>query len=114
MKKLRFVGVLGVAALALAACGDNKSSSTTSTSAKGSTTTAGAATTAGGATTSVNVSQGQNIEIAVITHGDGGIFWSVAQKGAEDAGKALGIKVRYFGSNNTGTAQADAINQAVA
>ncbi len=53
------------------------------------------------------------ITIAVITHGDGGVFWSVFQKGAEKAGKDLGIKVRYVGSNNTGTKQADAINQAV-
>lgn len=53
------------------------------------------------------------ITIAVITHGDGGVFWSVFQKGAEKAGKDLRITVRYIGSNNTGTKQADAINQAV-
>jgi simple sugar transport system substrate-binding protein len=53
------------------------------------------------------------ITIAVITHGDGGVFWSVFQKGAEKAGKDLGIKVKYLGSNNTGTKQADFINQAV-
>jgi simple sugar transport system substrate-binding protein len=53
------------------------------------------------------------ITIAVVTHGDGGVFWSVFQKGAERAGKDLGIKVKYVGSNNTGTKQADAINQAV-
>jgi simple sugar transport system substrate-binding protein len=53
------------------------------------------------------------ITIAVLTHGDGGVFWSVFQKGAEKAGKDLGITVRYVGSNNTGTKQADAINQAV-
>ena len=53
------------------------------------------------------------ITIAVITHGDGGVFWSVFQKGAERAGKDLGVTVRYVGSNNTGTKQADAINQAV-
>jgi simple sugar transport system substrate-binding protein len=53
------------------------------------------------------------VTIAVITHGDGGVFWSVFQKGAEKAGKDLGINVKYIGSNNTGTKQADAINQAV-
>ena len=58
-------------------------------------------------------STGPKITIAVITHGDGGVFWSVFQKGAEKAGKDLGITVRYVGSNNTGTKQADAINQAV-
>src|SRR6187200_2463745 len=103
MKKLRFAGVLAIAGLAFAACGDDKDSTSSSTSAA-STTAAGATTTAAaGTTSSVDVSQGQDIEIAVLTHGDGGVFWSVAQKGAEDAGKALGIKVRYYGSNNTGT-----------
>ncbi len=57
--------------------------------------------------------KGPRITIAVITHGDGGVFWSVFQKGAEKAGKDLGVTVRYIGSNNTGTKQADAINQAV-
>ena len=36
------------------------------------------------------------------------------QKGAEQAGKDLGITVKYQGSNNTGTDQAAMINQAVA
>ena len=57
---------------------------------------------------------GQDITIAVITHGDGGVFWSVFQKGAEKAGKDLGITVKYKGSNNTGTKQAATINQSVA
>ena len=57
---------------------------------------------------------GEDVTIAVITHGDGGVFWSVFQKGAEDAGKTLGITVKYQGSNNTGTDQAAMINQAVA
>jgi simple sugar transport system substrate-binding protein len=42
------------------------------------------------------------------------VFWSVFQKGAEQAGKDLGITVKYQGSNNTGTTQASMINQAVA
>ena len=57
--------------------------------------------------------QATKVRIAVLTHGDGGVFWSVFQKGAEKAGKDLGITVKYVGSNNTGTKQADAINQAV-
>lgn len=56
---------------------------------------------------------GSKLTIAVLTHGDGGVFWSVFQKGAEKAGKDLGVNVRYLGSNNTGTKQADSINQAV-
>ena len=56
---------------------------------------------------------GQDITIAVITHGDDGVFWSVAQKGAEQAGKDLGITVLYKGANNDGKAQAALIDQAV-
>jgi simple sugar transport system substrate-binding protein len=92
----------------MVACGDDKGGSTT-TAAQST-----AATTAAQSSTTADVTQGQDIEIAVITHGDGGVFWSVAEKGALAAGKALGVKVRYIGSNNTGTAQSDAINQAVA
>ena len=104
MKKLRIAGLLAVASLGLVACGGDD---------KGSSSSAGAGSEAP-STDAVNTTAGEDIEIAVITHGDGGVFWSVAQKGAEDAGKALGIKVRYYGSNNTGTDQAAAINQAVA
>jgi simple sugar transport system substrate-binding protein len=67
---------------------------------------------ASAAPTSSNA-QTKKLTIAVLTHGDGGVFWSVFQKGAEKAGKDLGVNVRYVGSNNTGTKQADSINQAV-
>ena len=101
MKKMRFAVVLGTALVVLAAgCGSSKKAA--------STTTAGA----GGATT-VKVTGSQNVTICVITHGDNGVFWSVFQKGAEKAGKDLGITVRYIGSNNTGTKQAADINQCV-
>ena len=43
--------------------------------------------------------QATKVRIAVLTHGDGGVFWSVFQKGAEKAGKDLGITVKYVGSN---------------
>ena len=109
MRKLRYAGILAIAGLAMVACGDDKGGSSTTAAQSTAATTA-----AQSSTTAADVTQGQNIEIAVITHGDGGVFWSVAQKGAEAAGKALGVKVRWFGSNNTGTAQSDAINQAVA
>ena len=127
MKKTRYVfASLAALALVATACGSDKN--TTSTAAP-SGTTAGAVTSAAPADTSaattaapadtasadtVDVTAGQDITIAVITHGDGGVFWSVFQKGAEDAGKTLGITVKYQGSNNTGTDQAAMINQAVA
>jgi simple sugar transport system substrate-binding protein len=79
----------------------------------GSSKKAASTTTAGAGQTTVKASQGSAVTICVITHGDGGVFWSVFQKGAEKAGKDLGITVRYIGSNNTGTKQAADINQCV-
>jgi simple sugar transport system substrate-binding protein len=128
MKKTRYVfASLAALALVATACGSDKN--TTSSAAPGATTGATTAASAAPADTSaattaapsdtasadtVDVTAGQDITIAVITHGDGGVFWSVFQKGAEDAGKTLGITVKYQGSNNTGTDQAAMINQAVA
>src|SRR3954451_12441567 len=64
-------------------------------------------------TDNVELTQGGDMTIAVITHGDGGSFWSVAKKGAEDAGKDLGITVKYSESNNDAQAQAQMIEAAV-
>ena len=30
----------------------------------------------------------------MVTHDDGGSFWAVAKKGAEDAGKDMGVTVK--------------------
>ena len=100
MKKIRIAGTLAVTGLvALTACSSSKSSTSTTAKAAASTTAAAAATTA-------SATAGKNITIYVITHGDNGVFWSVAQKGAEAAGKDLGITVKYEGANNNGVAQA--------
>src|SRR3954447_20183647 len=64
-------------------------------------------------TDNVDLTQGGDMTIAVVTHGDGGSFWSVAKKGAEDAGKDLGITVKYSESNNDAQAQAQLIEAAV-
>jgi len=128
MKKTRYVfASLAALALVATACGSDKNTTTTgapSGTTGGAATSAAPADTSSAATTAapadtasadtVNVTAGQDVTIAVITHGDGGVFWSVFQKGAEDAGKALGITVKYQGANNTGTDQAAMINQAVA
>ena len=99
MKKMRFAAVISIAVILLAAgCGSSKKASP--------------GTTASGATT-VKATQGSAVTICVITHGDYGVFWSVFQKGAEKAGKDLGITVRYIGSKNTGTKQAADIDQCV-
>ena len=55
----------------------------------------------------------QKITIAMVTHGDGGSFWSVAKKGALQAGKDLGVTVRYSESNNDPKRQAQLIDAAV-
>ena len=53
-------------------------------------------------------------KFAVITHGAvGDSFWDVVKKGAEQAGKDLGVSVQYEGSGDPAQ-QADMINTAVA
>ena len=43
----------------------------------------------------VEMTQGTDLTIAMVTHGDGGSFWSVAKKGAEDGAKAMGVELKY-------------------
>ncbi|MEQ1704312.1 MAG: substrate-binding domain-containing protein, partial [Ilumatobacteraceae bacterium] len=118
MKKSRYLlAPLAAFAVLAAACSDDKtSSSTTAAGSTGSTEDAGTTAPDGSTATSdtVEVTEGEDITIAVITHGDGGVFWSVAQKGAEQAGADLGITVNYQGGNNDGAAQAKLIDDAVA
>jgi simple sugar transport system substrate-binding protein len=61
----------------------------------------------------VNLTQGKDITIAVITHGSGDSFWAVAKKGAEDAGKQMGVTVKYSESANDPQKQAQLIDAAV-
>ncbi len=129
MLKHRLAAALAVLALVATGCSSSSDSASSAsdtaavetaaaaetTAAAADTTAAAADTTAAAAdtTAAVDLTQSQDVTIAVLTHGDGGVFWSVFQKGAEKAGKDLGINVKYVGSNNTGTAQSDSINQAV-
>ena len=55
----------------------------------------------------------QKITIAMVTHGDGGSFWTVAKKGALQAAKDLGVTVRYSESNNDPKRQSQLIDAAV-
>jgi simple sugar transport system substrate-binding protein len=57
--------------------------------------------------------QSKDVTIAMVTHGDGGSFWSVAKKGAEAAAEDLGVKLNYNESNNDAEAQAQMIEAAV-
>jgi simple sugar transport system substrate-binding protein len=61
----------------------------------------------------VDLTQGGDLTIAVITHGDGGSFWAVAKRGAEDAAKDLGVTLKYSESNNDAQQQAQMIEAAV-
>jgi simple sugar transport system substrate-binding protein len=61
----------------------------------------------------VSLSQGRDLSIAVITHGEGDTFWAVAKAGAEKAGEDLGVDVRYSESQNDPQRQAQLIDSAV-
>jgi simple sugar transport system substrate-binding protein len=61
----------------------------------------------------VSLTAKRDITIAMVTHGDGGSFWSVAKKGAEQAAKDMGVTLKYTESNNDPQAQAQMIDAAV-
>jgi simple sugar transport system substrate-binding protein len=67
----------------------------------------------GGSKDNVDLTQKKDITIAMVTHGDGGSFWSVAKKGAEDGAKAMGVELKYSESNNDPEKQAQMIEAAV-
>jgi len=56
----------------------------------------------------------KDLKICVYTHGDGGSFWTVAQKGAEAAAADLGVTLDYQGSNNDSAKQASTIEAGIA
>ena len=72
---------------------------------------AGCATSSGG--TDAAGEPTKDIKVCVYTHGDGGTFWSVAQAGAEQAGKDLGITVDYQGSSNDSAKEAQTIEAGI-
>ena len=86
--------VLGMA-LFVAACGDDDDS--------GSSTNKD----------DVALTQGRDYTIAVITHGEGDTFWSVAKAGAEKAGEDMGVEVKYSESANDPQKHAQLIDSAV-
>src|SRR5919197_598503 len=88
--------VLALAALAFAAgCGSSNKSSTS------------------GGGENVSTTAGRNLTIAVITHGEGDTFWAVAKKGALQAGKDMGVTVKYSESQNDPQKQAQLISAAI-
>ncbi len=71
---------------------------------------AGCASTGGG---TAAAGDHTDLKICVYTHGDGGTFWSVAQKGAEAAAADLGVTLDYQGSSNDSAKQAATIEAGV-
>ncbi len=92
---LLLLSILAIAGAAFAGCGGDEG--------KGK----------GGGADTVEQTQTKDLTIAVVTHGDGGSFWSVAKKGAEQAGEDLGVTVDYSESNNDPEEQAQLIDAAV-
>jgi simple sugar transport system substrate-binding protein len=90
--------VLGLAMFAAACGGDDEGGDSGGTPAKKD---------------DVDLTQGQDVTIAMVTHGDGGSFWAVAKKGAEDAAKQMGVTLKYSESNNDPQKQAQMIDAAV-
>jgi simple sugar transport system substrate-binding protein len=97
MKVAKFA-VVAAAASALVLAGCSSDSSSESTASEGGSAAAGSG----------------DIKICMITHGDGGGFWSVAKAGAVKAGDDLGaVTVDYQESNNDAEKQAQLIEAAV-
>ena len=93
--KVSLVGMAATGALLLAAC------------------SGGGAAAEGGGGEAAAAPDNSDIKICVYTHGDGGTFWAVAQKGAEDAAKTLGVTLDYQGSTNDASKQASTIEAGV-
>ena len=100
------LAIVLVLAVALAAgCGGDDDES----GSKGSSGTPAAG--AGG--DAVDLTQKRDVNIAMVTHGDGGSFWAVAKRGAEDAAKDMGITLKYSESDNDPEKQAQLIQASV-
>lgn len=61
----------------------------------------------------VQLTQGSDLTIAMVTHSDEGSFWSVVKKGAEQASKDEGVKLVWSPSNNDPEKEAQLIDAAI-
>lgn len=61
----------------------------------------------------VQLTQGGDLTIAMVTHSDEGSFWSVVKKGAQQAAKDEGVKLIWSPSNNDPQKEAQLIDAAV-
>jgi len=102
VSKLAMVAV-AAGALVLAGCSSSDSSTESSETVTEETSAEGEEATV--------TSSGDNSQykICMVTHGDGGGFWSVAKAGALKAAEDLGVDFDYQESNNDAEAQAQLI-----
>mgnify|MGYP001285144945 CR=1 FL=1 len=101
MKARKIAALIAAGALGLAACSGGTSND--GDSGDGGSNGSGSGDNGGSS----------DVRIAMVTHGDGGSFWSVAKRGAEDAAAAEGVELDYQESNNDPQQQAQLIETAV-
>jgi simple sugar transport system substrate-binding protein len=94
MKRLTILGL----ALVLAACGSSGDDTAPNEDSGGD---------------DVQLTQGSDLTIAMVTHSDEGSFWSVVKKGAEQAAKDQGVKLVWSPSNNDPEKEAQLIDAAI-
>ncbi len=94
MKRLTILGL----ALVLAACGSSGDDTAPTDDSGGD---------------DVQLTQGSDLTIAMVTHSDEGSFWSVVKKGAEQAAKDQGVKLVWSPSNNDPEKEAQLIDAAI-
>jgi len=106
------VAIAAASALVLTGCSSDSSDTGSEETAAGETVTEETTDTGGEAV----VADGDNSQykLCMVTHGDGGGFWSVAKAGALKAAEDLGVDFDYQESNNDAEAQAQLIEADVA
>src|SRR5262245_43756645 len=110
MTRRRYV-MPAIAVLVVAACGSGDGGAST---AARSGLTAAVGTSPPATAETDNVAQASNLTFFVISHGIPGPQWSIFQRGAEQAGRDLGVTVRYLSSAGSARQQLQLIEEAIA
>lgn len=101
--------IAALLAMVFAGCGGGDDSSDAAKTSSGASTAASPAA----GKEDVELTAGRDLTIAMVTHGDGGSFWAVAKKGAEQAAEDMGVKLNYTESDNDPQKQAQMIDAAI-